>query len=434
MSTPLLNTILERPPANNRAPCIPLGELLTSLTRSHYVQATPVRPARTDERDLMVLGSRQIEAYAIHPGDRWVDYAGIKQAFVDRRREAKEQNAPVSNATPLPEQVARAPLKILIPDTTLPVQAVVTTEAVYPTRAWVAVVRETLPVEAVYIIAGLLNSALGQALYRQRAGVAGKHGRELRQKALFSIPFPITLLIDPLSETVQRAARLSYRLHGLYAAKQECGLGCDLDEGEIRSHWEALLSDLVRMYGISEERVQKLITEELKDVPGTQESLFYRPTAPLLDVRLLDGEALEAYEALKARSRSGEIDDAGKRELARVRRLLYWQNRINGPLPQMTAPGAWPGVTSEIQASKAAALWLSSRYGHAFTIADVRREDPETWTVSYLLPEHDRELFPKLETADGTHVFPVRTGHIRIDAVSGAVQSVAKNPADARPA
>jgi hypothetical protein len=248
-------------------------------------------------------------------------------------------------------------------------------------------------------------------------------GHELQKEVLWDIRVPI-LAFD--RETFERAATLSYRLHCLYAARSECRLPSQVEDEDIPSHWEGLLSELVRLYGYSEREAQMLVEtvlpEGLSDVPGAQLKLYYRPKAPLLPLRLFDRAMKPRYEELKRLARSSALAASEAADLAGYRTLLAWEDRANRGIPSRFSPSRWPGVDSATDAEQAAYRYLTARKGQSYRVEEVHRDDPGLWEVTAT-----REL-PSAQEAEQAPLT------LWIDAVSGEVNEDRDAARHARPA
>jgi len=361
--------------------------------------------------------SRDVDHFDIHRRDQWVDYHELLRAF--------ELSRETSNIAPLSWEVVAAVPKLIVNDGTKPLRGVLTSELVYPKRAWVAPLARAWDSEMAFAVTGILNSAVGYLLYRQRAEELGVVGKDLSENVLGSIPIPMP---GEKPEVFSRVAVLSYRLHTLYQMERACSINLD---ATLKSHWLLLFSDVVALYGWSEEHAQTLLDGlrglGLEDAPGYQgQFLFERGglRSPLLPVVLVDHSALERYEQLKARARSAAAGPVEREELRNLRALLYWERHLNFPVPKRLARQPWPGISSERDALKAAHLFLSTTKGEAFGAERPVRCSDALWAVDVfyspprnLAPE-DRRRLPAGWADAGRHA----AGRLWIDAVTGEVR------------
>lgn len=341
-TSPLLSRITI--PGSRQTPLLaPLGTVMTQLTRGFWESRVVRSPIRQSADDCLILGSKHIEAYTVTGGDGWASYDAIERAFSDRNRERlSEGPAFGAKTSPLPRDLIDADLKLLIRDTDTPLQCVVVWERVYPRRAWVGTVHPTLTNEMAFVIAGILNSAIGQVLYRRASGKLNGGPCDLRKRCLSEICIP---LLGYERDVFAQSALLSYRLHCLYAADRECGLPADIHDSVIPSHRQFLLSELTRLYGYSEtdgrKLVERVLPAGLNDVPGVQGHLYYQPRTPPEAVVLAPPSTRARYEELKSHSRAGTASAGDSEDLRRIQLLLAWEDRINGPIPKTLRPQPW---------------------------------------------------------------------------------------------
>jgi hypothetical protein len=234
-----------------------------------------------------------------------------------------------------------------------------------------------------FVIAGILNSAIGQVSYRRLLGAQRPGDHDLRKNVLWDLRVPI-LGYD--REIFERAATISYRLQCLYSAKQECRLPAQVEDEILPSHWMGLLSELVRLYGYAEREARRLVETVLPrglvDVPGVQLKLYYRPQAPLLPLCLFDRSMQPRYEELKGLARAGSLTEPEAAELVNYRSLLAWEDRANRGIPARLGPSRWPGIEAASEAEKAAYRYLASRKGQNYQVKEVLRPEPLLWKVT----------------------------------------------------
>jgi len=369
--------------------CAPLKSVLNPLTRSYWDASVAIDRERLSPDHYRILASHQVAAYRLGEGVGWATPGDIQAAFVESKQH-RAQTGSGKRSTPLPEDVLSAPLKLIVRDNDAPIECAVAWEPVYPQRAWVGLLHPHFDPPMAFVIAGLLNSAIGQVSYRRLHGEQPPRGHDLRKSTLWELRVPI-LAYD--RETFDRAATLSYRLHCLYAAKQQCQLPAQVDDEDIPNHWEGLLSELVRLYGYPEKEARQLVEtvlpEGLTDVPGAQLKLYYRPKAPLRPLQLFDRAMKPRYEQLKQLARSDSLDSPEATELANFRALLAWEDRANRGIPARLAPTPWPGVLNATDVERAAYRYLSTHKGQSYRVEHTRQSEESLWQVSAIRqPRH----------------------------------------------
>jgi hypothetical protein len=405
----------------------PLGSVVDPLARSYW--ETSVRPTPLPEAPdaCLVVGARQVAHYHLTGSQGWASYEALRGAFAQRdHRRAMRGTGRGAKTGVLPRPLVDGDLKVVIRDHDRPIQCAVVWERVYPKRAWVGTLVPGYGADTAFVIAAILNSTLGQALYYQLAHRTGSQAgskADLRKGILSKIPVPV-LAYD--EHAFSRVALLSFRLHCLYAAKRDCDLPFEITN-VIRDHWRQLLSDLLRLYEYSDDEAHRLFAEVLpatfQDVLGIQMDLYYVPQEPPRKLKLLDSGALDRYEALKERARSGDISPGEGSEFQNFEMLLHWEDRINGPIPCDLHPTPWPGVSDEKAALKAAYRHLSYKHGQRFGAEDPRRLDERIWEVNvYYSPPKglsaaDAAALPTAWRAPGKHA----AGTLRIDSITGKV-------------
>lgn len=363
---------------------VPLRSLLIGPVRAFWPGGVQLHAERQWTDACRVIESSGVQAYRLTGPELWSSLDEIQGAFKERNEDRRRSEARTGAKTScLPAGFVNSPLKLLIRDKDNPIQCCVSGDQVYPKRAWVALLHSTQTVETLFVIAGLLNSAMGQVLYRRVASVRPRKSHDIRKDTLLDIRVP---LLGYDQDTFERAASLSYRLHCLYAANADCRLPAEVVDVDVRNHWFQLLSELVRLYGYeeadAEKLVEKVLPEGLKDVPGFQGELYYRPKSPLLAVKLLATPDLERYEELKRKVRERIATEDQRLELSRLQSLMQWEVRINGPIPQSIASSRWVGVRTSEDAVRIAARYLSDNRGQAWLPESARQLGPRLWEVS----------------------------------------------------
>jgi hypothetical protein len=362
----------------------------------------------------MILESREVEAFRFPIEPQWTTYSEIVEAF--RSHES------ASNITPVPEQVIAAGAKLIIRDSDTPLRSFVTAERLYPKRAWVGRLGAGWGTETAFAVAGILNSAVGYVLYQERAAELGAKSHDLSKKALAALPIPLPAGQETLFSSV---ALVSYRLHVLHEAQQRCRL--DL-ESSIRNHRLRLLSDVVQLYGWTEEEARTILRNArergLEDIPGYQDSLFFTLRSPLLSVDLLSDEDRGRYEEVKRRVREEGPRSAARSDLERFNQILYWNSRINSPVPRTLTASEWRGISNEREALKAAYRHLSWHRGQRFGAENPVRLSERFWRVDVFysppraLSPQDRRRLPSGWDRPGKHP----AGELLLDAFTGEVR------------
>jgi hypothetical protein len=414
---------------------VPLEWILSSFSRGFWVSGTPQVSIRLTPDHCRIIGSRQLAHYRLLGDEGWSSYTDIEAAF-ERRNQKRSSGKGEGGArtTPLPPEIVNANVKLMVRDQDDPIQCAVTAERVYPKRAWMGTLHDSLPLETTFVVAAILNSAIGQISYRRLAAAKSYRSADIRKGTLLKIIIPLLGYED---EAFHRSALLSYRLHCLHAAVADCSLPSEVTDIDIANNWIHLLSELVRLYGFSEPEARHLVAEVLpaglKDVPGFQGKFYYVPRSPLSRVILMHQQEHDRYEELKGRARKRELSDDETRELARLQRLIAWEDKINHGSPVSVTPSPWPGADNEQDALKLAYGFLSRKRGQRFGATDPVRVSPRLWEVStfYRPPRGvatgDMDPLPSEWAVDQRH--PV--GKLWIDAVTGEVQEAPSTPLDA---
>jgi hypothetical protein len=146
----------------------PLGSVLTPLARSFWPRGVKKEPIRLTPDHCRVIGPEQVAPYHFTGSEGWSSYEAIAAAFDEQRKRLRETGAGAKTSE-LPRSLVDADLKLVIRDRPNPIQCMVTWSRVYPRRAWVGTLHDHLSNEWAFVIAALLNSSLGHALYRRLA-------------------------------------------------------------------------------------------------------------------------------------------------------------------------------------------------------------------------------------------------------------------------
>jgi hypothetical protein len=357
-----------------------------------------------------VLEAADLREFHVHQREQWASYQEIATAY----------GHGATHISKLSQAIVEAREKLIVSDHSDRLWCHVTSERVYPKRAWVGTLAPGWDLEMAFVVAAILNSAIGPVLYAQTAQRVGVQGRDLRKAVLEGFPIPAPAL-QPAA--FSQLAQISYRLHQLYEAQTACKV--DLYP-VIRSHWLYLLPQVVKLYGWSEPDARLLLTEAppTRDQSAAREHLFSTwPQTPLRPVRLVSDELQERLEALKTRKRAGSLSPEEAVELTRLTDALYWEQCINGPVPSRLPATPWPGVASELQAIRAVYGYLSRTRGQRFAADRAIRKSERIWEVPiYRMP-------PRVTTSDARHAQAGGgevsgkhlAGMLYVDAITGKV-------------
>lgn len=357
-----------------------------------------------------VLEAADLREFHAHKREQWASYQEIAAAY----------GHGATHISKLSEAIVGAREKIVVSDHSDRLWCHVTSERVYPKRAWVGTLAPGWDLEMAFVVAAILNSAIGPVIYAQTAQRAGIQGRDLRKAVLEGFPIPVPAL-QPAA--FSQLAQISYRLHQLYEAQTACKV--DLDP-VIRSHWLYLLPQVVKLYGWSERDARLLLTEAppTRDQSAAREHLFSTwPQTPLLPVKLVSEELQERLEALKTRKRAGSLSPEETVELTRLTDALYWESRINGPVPSHLTATPWPGVASELRAIRAVYGHLSRTRGQRFGADRAIRKSERIWEVPiYLMPPRVKAVEDRhTQSGDGEVSGKHPAGMLYVDAITGKV-------------
>jgi hypothetical protein len=403
----------------------PLGEVLTPFARAFWPSGLRPEPLAVSADSCLVVESAHVRQYHRTGSTGWADYAAIVRRFEQNRRQ--RGSASGSNATVLPRELVDADVKLIVRDSDRPLECAVVWERVYPKRAWVGTTHPSLDHHSAFVIAGILNSAIGQVLYRRRARSHQSRTGDLRKGMLTELLVPV-LGYD--IDAFARVALLSYRLHCLHAANRDCLLPSEVLDVDIPSHQIALLSELVRLFGYPDKEARQLVEEVLPaglpDVPGMQRKLYYVAREAMRPVSLMSEETHTRYERLKEVAGTRPHDEPEAAEFSGIQALIRWQNRINLGVPEELRPTPWPGVSDANQAIEAAFTYLSFKKGQAYGAERARRIDGRFWEVDiYHSPPakvapHSGPRVP--DERRGLQRLPA--GKLRVDGVTGQVREV----------
>ena len=299
----------------------------------HYDQThdTP-----SGEYDCRVVRQRDIQRFRIRGKAEWADYLQIVDTFEERRKAGRTGLTALASSG-----VVFARVKIVIAEQDEPIRAALTFEPVYPRRGKSALLRQGQSLWMAYAALAVLNSALGQALYRQdllrREGRSrGSDGISLQ--GLENLPVA-RLGYEPA--TLERVAVLSCQIGTLYAAEQECAH--DFEE-ELAATHERLRWATRELLGFSIEEAEELIRnvaclDTLKDEQSSgQANLFKEPRdlPPHPPVHLLTLDDRINLDRLAIQSERDELPDNEKRRLDALKGIAAWDAKLKLAPPRDT--------------------------------------------------------------------------------------------------
>jgi len=300
-----------------------------------------LHPEPTGTDDCRVLESKDIQQFHLRPAGRWTKYQQIEAAFAASRLDGR-----ASHIAPYREEFVFSPYKLVVAEAERPLRIAVSTQAVYPARGKLAVLREGISLEWLYLAAGVLNSAFGQALYRRLAcEVRGRPSRPsdgVLQKAIEQVP-----LAHRSSSAALRheAAQAAYRIATLCELQAATGR----DETEIivrlRQRFLATVSEVLQL---SEDDARALLREvadfHLTDDPhGLFTPLEQLPPMPPLTI-LTSAERGDLAEFRNAGAK-GRLGEAELGEWERLAELEDWEAALEADLPATLEIS--PGLCSE---------------------------------------------------------------------------------------
>lgn len=311
--------------SNEEAP-IRIGEVLDIHRRNFPARSAPAsHPERLRLDDCRVVAGKDIQQFRLRGPDCWVDFNDILRAFDAYR--------PASHISPFDRETVFAAVRIVIRDQGEPLRAALSYEPVYPRRGKIATLRPDQPLGLAYAAAALLNSVIGQALYRAALRDLGKRpsGDSAYKDVLAMLP--LARRAYP-AEQLRRVATLSYQVSTLYRAEEACH----------RDFWQVisllrdrLVCEISALLGLSEGAARQLTESvadlELEDV--LRPSLFHSPEAlyPLPPVRLLEEGQRSRYNELRQIAARGDASASVKVELERLSALLEWEEAVNAGPP-----------------------------------------------------------------------------------------------------
>jgi hypothetical protein len=429
-------TLLERMTGESSSPHGPLktpvGDLFTAFARSFWTQGIRLDEGLDAHTDCRVVAADQVAAFGLTGDEGWVSYNRIREAFSVRNlRRGQSGSTHGAKTSILPEELVTARTRLILRDRDNPLECLVTSDPIYPRRAWVGTLRLEPEVDAgmPFVLAGLLNSTLGLVLYHRLARERGATGHDLRKSVLLRILVPVYSYDE---EAFRRASLLSYRLHCLHAADREVGLPASTLDEDMPNHRMRLLSELVRLYGLDDREarcvVEKVLRQGAADVLGAQLKLFYRSREALAPIRLVSAPEVEQYEALKELVRRKEVSDDQRQTLKRLQALLRWEHRANSPLPAPLPPKQAPGAATAEAAMRLADRYLSHTRGQSVLAEHADRISSLLWEVRL-----QRSIPPRSPrgTRDVEPVDAQSAGRVWVNAITGAVSDDPEQARDA---
>ncbi|MDQ2733325.1 MAG: hypothetical protein M3Y56_16875, partial [Armatimonadota bacterium] len=201
----------------NQDQFILLGDVL-DIHRAHFPgSGVASHPERNGSYDCRLVSQEEIQPFRIEGPERWADYRGILQAYDDRRK----AGSPSHTAPDAPDSVF-ATVKVVIAERDEPLRATLTFSPLYPTRGKVALPRPGHSTSLIYAAVAVLNSAVGQALYRQ---ILQQHEGRSRAKDGISAQGLRNLPIAPRDYNpayLGKVALLTHQMMTLYEAEHHC--------------------------------------------------------------------------------------------------------------------------------------------------------------------------------------------------------------------
>lgn len=382
---------------------VPVSAVFGGIARSHAPPGLHrwLQPARSGADDCRVVDSREVRPFHLGASAGWADYEEIARAF--------REHSGRTHVSPLPRHLVEAPIKLVVRDRDLPLAAVVTSERLYPKRAWVAALSPGWDTEMAFAGAGLLNSPVGCLLYHEAAARTGRRGHDVRKNILASLPVPLPATSP---EGFRQSALLSYRLHCVSQAEVEGGVSLLAERDALQMR---LLSAVVEWFGWDEATAERRLRAARDLIPRARHTsdagLFTRFPQAIEPVALLDEAQRRRYEELYELVRARQAPESERREFERLERLVVWEARTNRLTVGSPPSPVLPGVVTEREALKRAYGYITHRWGQGYRAEQVRRASPDSWTVAVrTLPTKGRqaeELTLRIDAATG-EVVPSR--------------------------
>ncbi|MDQ2731812.1 MAG: hypothetical protein M3Y56_09155 [Armatimonadota bacterium] len=317
-----------------------LLEDILDLRRAHWLKDCVNPDAQPfGANSCLLIPSDGVQQFHVSHSDGWADYDRIRESFSHEREAKKSSGSPVKRS-PFPHEWVFSPVKIVIADTDEPIRASMTSDAVYPKRAKVGLLRANQPLAMAFAATALLNSTVGQAYYRRLL-----HHHEGKARSQFGLlksilkKMPVAAA-DYQDELLFRLAKETYQLSTLYRASREISI-LDLLPF-IQTLHGRVSSDSYALLGLSEVEVIELLLSvqdlDLKDELGVL-TLFSGDwmNTPVVPVRLLSAPDRERFRFLKQQA-PRELTPGDTNRLEQWNRLEYWEYLANADLPWSLRP------------------------------------------------------------------------------------------------
>ena len=301
----------------------------------------PRQPEPVSSDCCRVLERQDVQQFHIRDAGGWADYREIKAAFTHAPSE------PISShIAPFSEEFVFAPYKLVIDESERPLRVAVTTRPVYPKKGKLGILQADTPLAWLYLAAGVLNSALGQAYYRREAerlrGHRSKASDGVRQRALERVP-----LAHRTADVADRVntAHIAYQIAVLYDVQTSTGR--DLSQ-LLTGLRKRLLAYVDQVLKLPEGQAEELI-REVQDLrlPDAGDDLFtpLEDLPPLPPLQLLEQAESSRLEDLRARSSSERLSEGELDEWERLVELEDWEAALSADLPEDVS--TFPGLRRE---------------------------------------------------------------------------------------
>ncbi|HET6387330.1 MAG TPA: hypothetical protein VFJ58_28400 [Armatimonadota bacterium] len=291
-------------------------------------------PERRGPNDCRIVTPSGIQPFHFSGAGRWADFDEIREAL---GREARE-------ASGFSRDVVFAPLKIVITDQgrNQPVRAVLTHDPVYPQRGRLARLLPGQTLWMTYAALGLLNSAIGQALYQD---LMDQHADQTSSSDDRAIDALTGLPLAPRRYDrveLERVSHLVFQVSTLYEARSEPRRPHlrSWIEAAIKPVRELLLVRLLCLLSLEKSEERRLLrsVEALLDGGDrTVESVIAAPREfPTHDpLWLLDKNYRTRYKFLTGRILNGSASSTERNEYEDLKWLKYWEETALAPLPEI---------------------------------------------------------------------------------------------------
>ncbi|HET6386912.1 MAG TPA: DUF433 domain-containing protein [Armatimonadota bacterium] len=307
-------------------PYIRLGEILR-LRRTHLPQKElrlKAEPESID--DCRIVAQAETTQYHFRGTPRWLAYVDVEE-WRDHRR------SQLSHTRPPTREDVFAPVKIVLAEHDWPIRAVLSYEAICPTRAKMGILGPGSSLWLAYAALAVLNSAVGQGLYREM--LEEQEGRSRTPSGLsMSVlrQMPVAARNAPEGQ-LARVAHAAHQVTALYEAQEECR--ADFRNLIIATR-ERLLGEVCALLSLSEEHARNLIESvrplPLDDHPGPDPQLMLfgetRDIPPVPPIKFLDEEERRSLERLRRQHKNGGIPSGDEGNWTRLRNLRLWEERL----------------------------------------------------------------------------------------------------------